>query len=243
MSDVAPIAFLLELDRLIRVGSRSSAGPSTRLVNDLDLGSEVRTVYPASTQLVHRFLRPSVCPRTYGTRRRQAHLYVSRGMCWSWVFPLRVEPEISRLIRSTPARACRKHGLVYVCHFCQAHYEQPFGRVVEKVTAKGAQVESFKFISGPPVGEKCPQCDSGMTVSADDRSKCVRRAWEELRRFDFTLDLLVGVRTHVVGAPTRFRVRGRADHDGRGGKGELRDVPEDEGDADYGSRGKSWTSA
>jgi tRNA (guanine26-N2/guanine27-N2)-dimethyltransferase len=63
--------------------------------------------------------------------------------------------------------AGRKHGLVYICHFCQSHYEQPFGRVVEKTTAKGATMENFKFISGPPVGEKCPQCESAMTVSID----------------------------------------------------------------------------
>jgi len=64
------------------------------------------------------------------------------------------------------ANARRKHGLVYICHFCQSHYEQPFGRVVEKITAKGNTQETFKFISGPAVGEHCPQCASNLTVSS-----------------------------------------------------------------------------
>lgn len=59
---------------------------------------------------------------------------------------------------------CRKHGIVYICNYCQAHHEQPFGRVVEKTSAKGLVMDSYKFATGPPSSRRCEECGSNFSV-------------------------------------------------------------------------------
>jgi tRNA (guanine26-N2/guanine27-N2)-dimethyltransferase len=53
----------------------------------------------------------------------------------------------------------------YVCVGCQAFYEQPLGRMVEKVHAlSGNPNLLFKTQPGPPVSQKCTECDSPLHV-------------------------------------------------------------------------------
>jgi hypothetical protein len=55
--------------------------------------------------------------------------------------------------------------MVYICSFCQAHYDQPLARVVEKKNDRtGSVTNLFKTQAGPPVGDKCPECESALHV-------------------------------------------------------------------------------
>lgn len=83
--------------------------------------------------------------------------------------------EVKRLARSVfmPFRPGRvkltiysQTGIVFSCHFCHSFYTQPFGRVVEKETNKGAPVLSYKTAPAPTVdGSGCPECGSTLHVS------------------------------------------------------------------------------
>lgn len=57
--------------------------------------------------------------------------------------------------------------MYYICSVCQSFYEQPLGRVVEKVQEpSGNKNYLFKTHAGPPVTDKCPECDSTLHVSS-----------------------------------------------------------------------------
>jgi hypothetical protein len=59
----------------------------------------------------------------------------------------------------------------YICSHCQSWYEQPLGRIVDKIHPKSGHVNHlFKTQFGPTVSEKCPECESTLHVSD---SSCV----------------------------------------------------------------------
>ncbi|KIK57785.1 hypothetical protein GYMLUDRAFT_45975 [Collybiopsis luxurians FD-317 M1] len=71
-------------------------------------------------------------------------------------------------INSSPfqvKKALTKTSSYYVCTSCQSFYEQPMGRVVEKMGAKDNINSIFKTQPGPPVGNKCPECDSNLHIA------------------------------------------------------------------------------
>ncbi|KAL5489901.1 TRM1 [Sanghuangporus weigelae] len=72
-------------------------------------------------------------------------------------------------IQTSPAevkKAASKTSTYYVCSGCQAFYEQPLGKIVEKVSEKNGKVNLlFRQRAGPPVGDKCPECDSTLHVA------------------------------------------------------------------------------
>lgn len=59
-----------------------------------------------------------------------------------------------------------KTAMYFVCQGCQAFYEQPLGRTVEKVQERSGNVNIvFKTQAGPPVPQKCTECGSALHVS------------------------------------------------------------------------------
>ncbi|WWD02810.1 N2,N2-dimethylguanosine tRNA methyltransferase [Kwoniella europaea PYCC6329] len=61
-------------------------------------------------------------------------------------------------------RLSSKTGVVYTCNFCETSVIQPFGRIVERETAKGVVRESFKTHAGPTAknGSNCEECGGTM---------------------------------------------------------------------------------
>ncbi|BEI84117.1 hypothetical protein CcaverHIS002_0407210 [Cutaneotrichosporon cavernicola] len=49
-------------------------------------------------------------------------------------------------------------GPVYICAYCESPTVQPFGRVIEKRSAKGNINTVYKSIQAPTVGQKCTEC-------------------------------------------------------------------------------------
>ena len=63
-----------------------------------------------------------------------------------------------------------KTSTYYVCSWCQAFHEQPLGRMVENVHEKSGNVNlHFKARTGPPVANKCPECNSPLHVCPSRR--------------------------------------------------------------------------
>ncbi|KAI0831385.1 N2,N2-dimethylguanosine tRNA methyltransferase [Trametes gibbosa] len=62
-------------------------------------------------------------------------------------------------------KAFSKTALYHVCSGCQSFYEQPLGRVTEQTSAKGNVSLHFKVHAGPPVSERCPECNSALHVA------------------------------------------------------------------------------
>ncbi|KAI9070376.1 N2,N2-dimethylguanosine tRNA methyltransferase [Trametes sanguinea] len=58
-----------------------------------------------------------------------------------------------------------KTAVYHVCSGCQSFYEQPLGRVTEQVSQKGNVNLLFKVQTGPPVSERCPECNSVLHVA------------------------------------------------------------------------------
>lgn len=56
-------------------------------------------------------------------------------------------------------------AVYYVCSGCQTPYEQHLGRVVEKTSAKGNVNPYYKTQSGPPVSNKCAECESPLQIA------------------------------------------------------------------------------
>jgi tRNA (guanine26-N2/guanine27-N2)-dimethyltransferase len=60
-----------------------------------------------------------------------------------------------------------KTSTYYICSGCQAFYDQPLGRMVEKPQGRSGGVNySFKTHSGPTVPDKCPECRSTLHVGS-----------------------------------------------------------------------------
>ncbi|KXN86864.1 tRNA (guanine(26)-N(2))-dimethyltransferase [Leucoagaricus sp. SymC.cos] len=63
-------------------------------------------------------------------------------------------------------KALAKTANYYICSHCSAWYEQPLGRVVEKVHERSGHVNVlFKTQAGPTVSEKCPECESTLHIA------------------------------------------------------------------------------
>ncbi|KAJ6547596.1 N2,N2-dimethylguanosine tRNA methyltransferase [Mycena capillaripes] len=57
-------------------------------------------------------------------------------------------------------KAVAKTSTYWVCTSCQAFYGHPLAKVTETVHPSGAVNYNFKLQGGPPVMDKCPECDS-----------------------------------------------------------------------------------
>ncbi|KAH9043109.1 N2 N2-dimethylguanosine tRNA methyltransferase [Lactarius pseudohatsudake] len=59
-----------------------------------------------------------------------------------------------------------KTSIYYVCSGCQSFYEQPLGRMTERVNDRSGNATTlFKTHVGPPVPEKCPECGAPLHVA------------------------------------------------------------------------------
>ncbi|OCF36687.1 N2,N2-dimethylguanosine tRNA methyltransferase [Kwoniella heveanensis BCC8398] len=61
-------------------------------------------------------------------------------------------------------RLASQTGVVFTCNYCQSPVIQPFGKIIEKETAKGARMTAFKTVAGPTAtnGSHCDECGSTM---------------------------------------------------------------------------------
>ncbi|KAH9981173.1 tRNA methyltransferase [Lactifluus volemus] len=63
-------------------------------------------------------------------------------------------------------KVASKTSVYYVCASCQSFYEQPLGRMTEKVNDRSGNTNIlFKTHAGPPVSEKCPECGSSLHIA------------------------------------------------------------------------------
>ncbi|KAG8808708.1 RNA methyltransferase tRNA(m5U54)methyltransferase [Serendipita sp. 399] len=53
----------------------------------------------------------------------------------------------------------------YICTTCQSYYEQPLGRAVEQPSKKGEPNINYKTHAGPPVSQRCPECDGTLHLA------------------------------------------------------------------------------
>ncbi|KAF9779174.1 N2 N2-dimethylguanosine tRNA methyltransferase [Thelephora terrestris] len=72
-------------------------------------------------------------------------------------------------VGSSPAevkKVSSKISTYYVCSGCQSFYGQPLGRVIDKShEGSGQPILQFKTHGGPPVSERCPECDSTLHLA------------------------------------------------------------------------------
>ncbi|KAF7338271.1 tRNA (guanine(26)-N(2))-dimethyltransferase [Mycena venus] len=59
-------------------------------------------------------------------------------------------------------KAVTKTSTYWVCSNCQSFYGHPLAKVTETAQPSGAINYNFKLQGGPPVMDKCPECDSVM---------------------------------------------------------------------------------
>ncbi|WVF71628.1 N2,N2-dimethylguanosine tRNA methyltransferase [Kwoniella sp. CBS 6097] len=61
-------------------------------------------------------------------------------------------------------RLASQTGVVFTCNYCQSPIIQPFGKIIEKETARGARMTAFKTVAGPTAtnGSHCDECGSTM---------------------------------------------------------------------------------
>ncbi|KAG2054635.1 N2,N2-dimethylguanosine tRNA methyltransferase [Suillus hirtellus] len=91
--------------------------------------------------------------------------YIEPLLCLSIDFYVRLFVRI----HSAPIevkKTASKTAMYFVCQGCQAFYEQPLGRTVEKVQERSGNVNLlFKTQAGPPVPQKCTECGSALHVA------------------------------------------------------------------------------
>lgn len=137
---------------MIEAGTHRSLGVTSCPTYNFDLGRSIWSVYPTTSILINRLLRPAVYPGINLSPRGQKigqvkHLPFLR--CRTADIPL-----------------SSKNSTYYVCTHCQSFYEQPLGKTVTTVhEGNGSTHHSFKTHSGPPVGDRCPECNSTLHVS------------------------------------------------------------------------------
>ncbi|THU80820.1 N2,N2-dimethylguanosine tRNA methyltransferase [Dendrothele bispora CBS 962.96] len=107
-------------------------------------------------------------------------------------------------VNSSPAqvkKAMLKTSMFYICTCCQAFYEQPLGRMLEKKSDNG-NVNSYpKTTPGPPVGDKCPECDSALHVAGPMWSGPIHDT-------DFVSQVLSHTESHSEHYGTAVRMKG-----------------------------------
>ncbi|KAI0703622.1 N2,N2-dimethylguanosine tRNA methyltransferase [Cytidiella melzeri] len=63
-------------------------------------------------------------------------------------------------------RLASKTSTYYVCSHCQSFYEQPLGKTVTTThEGNGLTIHNFKVHSGPPVADRCVECNSVLHVA------------------------------------------------------------------------------
>ncbi|OAX44694.1 N2,N2-dimethylguanosine tRNA methyltransferase [Rhizopogon vinicolor AM-OR11-026] len=63
-------------------------------------------------------------------------------------------------------KAASKTAMYYICQGCQSFYEQPLGRMIDKVHERSGNVNLlFKTQAGPSVGQKCTECGSAQHIA------------------------------------------------------------------------------
>lgn len=91
--------------------------------------------------------------------------YIEPLLCLSIDFYVRLFVRI----HSAPIevkKTASKTAMYFVCQGCQAFYQQPLGRTVEKVHERSGNVNLlFKTQAGPPVPQKCTECGSALHVA------------------------------------------------------------------------------
>ncbi|KAJ7449848.1 N2,N2-dimethylguanosine tRNA methyltransferase [Mycena latifolia] len=71
-------------------------------------------------------------------------------------------------VRTSPLevkKAVTKTSTYWVCPDCQSFYGQTLARVTEKIQPNGSVNYNFKLQSGPPVGDKCPECEGVLHIA------------------------------------------------------------------------------
>ncbi|KDQ60790.1 hypothetical protein JAAARDRAFT_67223 [Jaapia argillacea MUCL 33604] len=72
-------------------------------------------------------------------------------------------------IRSAPVevkKLASQTAVYYVCTGCQAFHEQPLSRMIEQVNERSGNVNRhFKTHPGPPVSDRCPECNSVLHIA------------------------------------------------------------------------------
>ncbi|KAJ7774567.1 N2 N2-dimethylguanosine tRNA methyltransferase [Mycena maculata] len=71
-------------------------------------------------------------------------------------------------IRTSPLevkKAITKTSTYWVCTDCQSFYGQPMAKVTEKAHPSGAVNYNFKLQPGPPVMDKCPECEGTLHMA------------------------------------------------------------------------------
>jgi tRNA (guanine26-N2/guanine27-N2)-dimethyltransferase len=91
--------------------------------------------------------------------------YIESLLCLSIDFYVRLFVRI----HSAPIevkKTASKTAIYYICQGCQSYYEQPLGRIVDKVHERSGNVNlQFKTQAGPPVPPKCTECGSALHVA------------------------------------------------------------------------------
>ncbi|KAM0751875.1 N2,N2-dimethylguanosine tRNA methyltransferase [Meredithblackwellia eburnea MCA 4105] len=97
-----------------------------------------------------------------------------------------------------------KTSLLYYCHDCQAHFMQPMGKVVEKVSAKTGDVNySYHMPAGPPagMGERCGECGGRFHIGGP--------MWgAPIHNQEFVAELLEHVENNMSDFGTASRITG-----------------------------------
>lgn len=127
----------------------SLTGLTARATQRVDFCCQIRTVYRAANISLHRFLCSLIYTRPNLSFRSQE----GRNVCGTLFFLLH-----------WPLRNNRKTSSYWVCTDCQSFYSHPLCRVTEKIHPSGPVNLNFKLQAGPPVGDKCPECEGVLHV-------------------------------------------------------------------------------
>ncbi|KAL0946857.1 hypothetical protein HGRIS_013024 [Hohenbuehelia grisea] len=102
---------------------------------------------------------------TISTSASRYGRYIEPLLCLSIDFYVRVFVRVKSGALDVK-RTFSKTSTYHVCTGCQSFYGQPLGRVMEKVSQPSGNVNYlFKTQSGPPVSDKCPECDSSLHLA------------------------------------------------------------------------------
>lgn len=123
------------------------AGP----FNNFDLCRALRPIYSTTVVSFNRFLRAVVCEGSDSAYRSQEGCQVrTRALRWSLLF----------------IYVHSKTSVYFVCSGCQSFYDQPLGRMTERVNDhSGNTTILYKTHVGPTVSEKCPECRSPLHIA------------------------------------------------------------------------------